>query len=78
MSQEDLIRQGLIVQKKQKVMQLVIDGKAILQALLNEATAAKIHPLKDVPADSILSHAQALKEKKEQCAKLLAEIEELQ
>ncbi len=78
MSHEDLIRQGLIQQKKQEVMQLIVDAKASLQALLNEATVAKVQPLKDINADRILSHARTLKEKKEACDCLLAEIRELE
>lgn len=60
MSQEDLIRKGLIGEKKTKVMQIIIDAKAALQALLNEATMAKVKPLKEINADAILCHAQTM------------------
>jgi hypothetical protein len=78
MSQEYLIRTGLIQEKRQRLMQVVVDAKAILQALLNEATAAKIKPLREINTDSILSHAAALKDKKQECTRLLDEIRELE
>jgi len=78
MSTEDLIKQGLLGQRKQSRMKAVIDGKAALQALLNEAVAAKVKPLEDINVDSLQSHLDQLKAKKEECLKLVAEIKELE
>ncbi|MBI5056989.1 MAG: hypothetical protein HZB61_10285 [Nitrospirae bacterium] len=78
MSTEDLIKQGLIGQRKQARMRAVIDGKAALQALLNEAVSSKIKPLEEINVDSLQSHLDQLKAKKKECLQLVAEIKELE
>jgi len=78
LSTEDLIKKGLIAEKKQEAMQLAIDGKASLQALVNEAVMAKARPLKDVNVDAIMSYAQTLRVKKYDLMRLLDEIKELE
>jgi len=78
MSTEDLIKQGLIGQRKQARLRSVIDGKAALQALLNEAVSSKIKPLEEINVDALQSHLDQLRAKKEECVKLVQEIKDLE
>lgn len=78
MSTEDLIKQGLLGQRKQARMKAIIDGKAALQALLNEAVSSKIKPLEEINVDSLQSHIDQLRAKKDECVKLVSEIKELE
>jgi hypothetical protein len=75
---EDVIKQGLLTQKKQAFRQAVLDGKAALQALLNEAVFAKDRSVEEMNVDSLQSHLNQLKAKKAECVALISKIKEFE
>jgi len=78
MSMEDLIGQGMVMQKKQQMMQATADGKAALRALAREAVYAKGKAIEEIDTDSLLSHLNRLLEKKNEVIRLQQEIRELE
>ena len=78
MSTEGLIRKGLLIEKKQTLIKAIIDGKAALQALLNEAMHAKGKSFESININTLNSHLEQIKIKKAECDRLSAEIMELE
>ncbi len=78
MSTEDIIRKGMLHDKKQNFLKAVIDGKSALQALLNEAMHAKGRPFEATNVEALNSHLERVKAKKAECVKLMTEIMELE
>ena len=78
MSQEEIIKQGIILRRKQTMMEAVTAGKASLRSLVNEAVYAKAKSIEEIDTDSLKTHLDNLIRKKEEILKLTAEIRELE
>lgn len=78
MSMEELIGQGMVMQKKQQMMQATADGKAALRALVREAVYAKGKAIEEIDTDSMLSHLVRLADKRAEVVSLQEKIRELE
>ncbi|MBI5634872.1 MAG: hypothetical protein HZA15_15500 [Nitrospirae bacterium] len=78
MSQTELIKQGLILNRKQQRFQAVADAKAALRALINEATYAQDKPVAEMNTVGLQAHLTRLMENQETTRRLDDEIAELE
>jgi hypothetical protein len=77
MSEERLIQQGMIVERKQQLMDAMVKGKKELQALLNCAMLAKGKDLEHIDIAALNTHLDALSEHQATTIRLIREIAEL-
>lgn len=78
MSANDMIKQGLVLKRKQEIMGKIIQAKTALRSLINDATYAQDKHPREVNSDILQAQLDNFKSAQADIKRLYEEIEELE